>query len=176
MEIVLDYQQKRNKPVYKNPALPLVNGVKNNFLKEKREEVKPVTVKEQTRNSLIDQRRALGLCFKCAEKYYPGHQCKVKVHMMVAQEEEEDEEEQQELDGEDSIDNVVVSMCVISSNSQLSTMRFKGKLGTREICALFDSGSTHSFVNPNALQGVKCKIVDTVPIVVMVAEGTKGSH
>jgi Retroviral aspartyl protease len=74
------------------------------------------------------------------------------------------------LDEEDSIDNVVVSMCAISSNSQLSTMRFKGKLGTREICALFDSGRTHSFVNPNALQGVKCKIVDTVLIV---AEGTK---
>jgi hypothetical protein len=64
-------------------------------------------------------------------------------------------------------------MCVISSNTQLSTIRFKGKLGTMDICALVDSGSTHRFVNPNALQGVKCKIMDTVPIIVMVAEGTK---
>jgi Ty3 transposon capsid-like protein len=25
------------------------------------------------RNTLIDQRRALGQCFKCGDKYYPGH-------------------------------------------------------------------------------------------------------
>jgi hypothetical protein len=61
--------------------------------------------------------------------------------MMVGQEEKEEEEEKQELDIEDSVENVIMSMCVISSNSQLSTMRFKGKLGTRDIYALFDSGS-----------------------------------
>jgi hypothetical protein len=36
---------------------------------------------------LIEHRRALGLCFKCGEKYYPGHHCNVKVHMMIEQEE-----------------------------------------------------------------------------------------
>ena len=35
----------------------------------------------------------MGLCFKCGEKYYPGHQCKVKVNMLLGQTELEEEGE-----------------------------------------------------------------------------------
>ena len=41
----------------------------------------------------MEQCRALGLCFKCGEKYYPGHQCKVKVNMLLGQTELEEEGE-----------------------------------------------------------------------------------
>jgi hypothetical protein len=51
--------------VYKSSTMSILNGVKNILLKEKREEVRPVNGKDQSRNTLIDQRRALGLCFKC---------------------------------------------------------------------------------------------------------------
>lgn len=65
-------------------------GAKNKLFggKEKVEEVKPVNGKENPRNNLIEQRRALGLCFKCGEKYYPGHQCKGKVNMLQSKEED----------------------------------------------------------------------------------------
>lgn len=26
--------------------------------------------------NFIEQRRQVGLCFKCGDRYYPGHQCK----------------------------------------------------------------------------------------------------
>jgi hypothetical protein len=90
--------------------------------------------------------------------------------------------EEHELDGEnikpsnesiEPVKDAVMFMFAMSSNPHLSTMRFKSKMGKREIYVLFDSRSTYSFVNPNVLQGLKCKVVETTPIVVMVAEGTK---
>jgi Retroviral aspartyl protease len=52
-------------------------------------------------------------------------------------------------------------------------MRFKEKIGKRDIYALLDSGSTRSFINPMVLQGIDCKITVAAPIVVMMATGTK---
>jgi Ty3 transposon capsid-like protein len=34
---------------------------------------------QNSKNNLLDQRQLLGLCFKCGEKYFPGHHCKVNV-------------------------------------------------------------------------------------------------
>jgi hypothetical protein len=48
-------------------------------------------VKSSKKNALIEHRRVLGLYFKCAEKYYLGHQCKIKVYMLLEQEEEDEE-------------------------------------------------------------------------------------
>jgi hypothetical protein len=42
-------------------------------------------------------------------------------------------------------------MFAISSHPHLSIMRFKDRLEIRNICILFDSGSTHNFVNLNIL-------------------------
>jgi hypothetical protein len=64
--------------------------------KDKGDETKPATSKNQIRNALIKYRWALGLCFKCVENYYHSHQCKVKVHMLLDQEKEENKEEEQE--------------------------------------------------------------------------------
>jgi hypothetical protein len=138
------------------------------------DEVKLANGKENVKNALMDHRRALGLCFKCGEKYYSGQQCKVKVHMLIDQ---ENELEEYELNGEKEettiVEEVVVSMFASSINSHLSTMRFKGKIGSKEVYALLDSGSTSNFVHPTVLQGVGCIIVETNPIVVMMTTGIK---
>lgn len=41
------------------------------------------------------------------------------------------------------------------------------------ICALLDSGSTHSFVNPEVIANLELPVVKTSPMVVMVANGAK---
>jgi hypothetical protein len=64
-------------------------------------------------------------------------------------------------------------MFVISNNPHLTTLRFKGRVGGREICALIDSGNANSFVNPVFFQGVKCQILETNPLIVMLAIGEK---
>ena len=47
---------------------------------------------------LGDQRRHAGLCYRCGNKYFPGHQCKRQILLLEGDEEEvhEVEEESEE--------------------------------------------------------------------------------
>jgi hypothetical protein len=101
--------------------VPLQNNDKNSSIREKIEDGKPVMIKDQTKNVLIEHRRTLSLCFKCAEKYYFGHQCKVKVHMLIGREEEEVEEEHIESSSEciEPVEDALMSMFAMSSNTYL---------------------------------------------------------
>jgi hypothetical protein len=57
------------------------NTVKNPMIRERIEDVKLAAIKDQSRNALIEHKRALELCFKYAEKYYSEHQYKIKIHV-----------------------------------------------------------------------------------------------
>jgi hypothetical protein len=50
-------------------------------------------------------------------------------------------------------------------------MRFKGKVENKIIYGLINSDNTHSFIEPYVLQGVKCRITQTPPLIVMQAKG-----
>jgi hypothetical protein len=73
LEGAIEYQYKRLKSTSKPFTLPPPS--------------KPVVPATVPRNTHIEQRRALGLCFKCGEKY-PDHHCKVKVQMLLGQSED----------------------------------------------------------------------------------------
>jgi hypothetical protein len=51
------------------------------------------------RSTILDQRRALGQCFKCGDRYFPGHQCRVKLQMLMGQ---------QGTDGDEGISTEVI--------------------------------------------------------------------
>jgi hypothetical protein len=121
---------------------------------------KPQNQPSLSKNTLMDQRRLLGLCFKCGEKYYLGRQCRVKVQMLLGQDDtlvEEACEEpvipQLDLDQDVPIEEVVVSMHVTHPSPSMQSMHFRGKVGTHYIYVLLDSGSTHNFIDPSVLQG-----------------------
>lgn len=136
--------------------------------KSNQEVVKPIGQKvhfnnTSTRNTLVEQRRALGLSFKCEDKYHPDHQCKIKVQMLLGHEdceggvnEVEPKGESVEIETDFRAEEVIVSMHSTSSNPQNITMRFKELIGNTLVCAFVDSGSTYSFVDPAMLQGYKC--------------------
>jgi hypothetical protein len=88
----------------------------------------PITRSNQ-KNNLIDQRRVLGLCFKCGERYYPGHQCKVKLQLLLGQEDEGMGEVTSELPAEEPnyppLKEAYVSIHATSNNIHTKTMRFK---------------------------------------------------
>jgi Reverse transcriptase (RNA-dependent DNA polymerase)/Retroviral aspartyl protease/Retrotransposon gag protein len=175
MESATETQLKRMKSTVRSfPTPQAVNRVseKGHFSGHKGT---PTTVNQ--RGTLMDQRRALGLCFKCGEKYYPGHQCKIKLQMLLGDPEAEQGEENTDHTLEENhsqtLEEAFVSMHATSPNQQPNTMKFKGQLGNTPIYALIDSGSTHSFINPMALQGQKCQVQETNPMVVMVANGEK---
>jgi Retroviral aspartyl protease len=131
------------------------------------------------RNTLIEQRRALGQCFKCGERYYPGHQCKTKAYVLVGQDEEESgsitREEGAQLEGipNDQTEEAIMSMHATSDNPLANTMQFKGHIGEQPVFALIDSGSTHSFVNPSVVTQDKAQVTHSNPMIVMVANGAK---
>jgi hypothetical protein len=113
----------------------------------------------RSKPSLIEQRRVLGQYFKCGEKYFPGHQCKIKIQMLVGQHAEHEEEsvpaesDKNSPEEEEQVtEEAIVSMHATSNNPCSNTMRFKGQIGTFSIFALIDSESTHSFVNPTVLK------------------------
>ncbi|KAJ4789012.1 polyprotein [Rhynchospora pubera] len=134
-------------------------------------------------NMTFQQRRALGLCDKCNEKYYPGHQCAGKMMGLMSEpiideiEEEEDVEgveiEEVEMEESEKIEQAVISMYASTDKKRISSMKFKGQIGKVPICALLDSGSTHTFVNPEVIQCLNLPIHQANPMVVMVANGEK---
>jgi Retroviral aspartyl protease len=172
MEVALDFQLKRNRAMVKLFGHTSNTHFKILPYKDKAEEVRVNPEKKNSKNALMEHRRSLGLCFKCGEKYYPGHQCKVKVHMLIGQEDTQEnviENSEEEKEAKEAI----LTMFVISSNPHLTTLGFKGKVGGREVCVLIDSESTSRFVNPSLLQGVNYKLIDTTPLIVMLATGEK---
>jgi Retroviral aspartyl protease len=173
MEQATESQLKRLqysvKPV--QPPVPFKFSDKNPY-------VPPKVATAPSKPTLIEQRRALGQCFKCGEKYFPEHQCKIKIQMLVGQTSdfekecatvEIDETPPEEIQAEEAI----VSMHATSTNLGSNTMKFKGQIGKFPISALIDSGSTHSFVNPSVLIDHTSQIIATKPMVVMVANGDR---
>jgi hypothetical protein len=84
--------------------------------------------------TLIEQCRALGQCFKCDDKYFSGHWCKVKVQMIIGHEEEVSMPDEDELviptaTEVINAEEAIVSMQATTSNPKASTMKFKGFIG-----------------------------------------------
>ncbi|KAE8690574.1 hypothetical protein F3Y22_tig00110894pilonHSYRG00006 [Hibiscus syriacus] len=129
-----------------------------------------------TKQSLVDYRRAHNLCFKCGGKFAPGHQCKDR--QLNCMEETEESAEQELIDGEpEEVEETTnealeISINAITGNVGHTTLRIQGSIRGKPINVLIDSGSTHSFVTPKwAKEGVE--VVNTQPLVITVANGEK---
>ncbi|XP_078160175.1 uncharacterized protein LOC144555649 [Carex rostrata] len=112
-----------------------------------------------------------------------GHKCHVKALNTIEEDEKgnndliptEQHEEQFTGEFDDFIEyeereQAVVNLCNGEYNS---SMTFKGKIGTIPICALMDSGSTHSFIHPNIVHNLNLEITKSNPLTVRVANGHK---
>jgi hypothetical protein len=73
MEVVLDFQFGNTQPFVENLEKRTLVSDRSTGERNSYEETKPVINKENPRNTMVEHRRALGLCFKYGEKYYPGH-------------------------------------------------------------------------------------------------------
>ncbi|KAJ4817704.1 polyprotein [Rhynchospora pubera] len=64
-------------------------------------------------------------------------------------------------------------MCSPSSVLNHKTLKYKGLIGPIPICALVDSGSTHSFINPSIVQQLALPTSVTIPLSIKIADGSK---
>ncbi|KAJ4811165.1 polyprotein [Rhynchospora pubera] len=138
--------------------------------------------KSWTSSNSYEQRRALNLCHKCNEKWHYGHQCANKtLHLLKGPEEEEDmssegevwEENRDDEQFDEQVEEAVISLFNSKGNTRVKNMKFKGTIGKMPICALIDTGSTHSFVNPSVLHNQGFRISKNTPMAVVVANGNK---
>ncbi|KAJ4821432.1 polyprotein [Rhynchospora pubera] len=134
------------------------------------------------RNLTFEQKRAMGLCTRCEARWHPGHQCMGKaVHLLMGPDDNDGELEAATVtyEGEgtssesDSVEETVISLFAAKDTSRVRNMKFKGYVGPTPIFALVDSGSTHSFVNPDILTSTNFMISQTAPMSVVVANGSK---
>ncbi|XP_038995777.1 uncharacterized protein LOC120120131 [Hibiscus syriacus] len=165
---------------YKSPSKFLSYTASNSQQNSGNRSFLPKSVPPNTnqKQNLLDYRRANNLCFKCGEKFVPGHQCKVRQLNCMEEEEPTDsvvqeltEEENREVEDQ-AKETLEISINAITESVGHTTLRIQGFIKGKPINVLIDSGSTHSFVTPQwAKEGVE--LVHTQPLVITVANGEK---
>ncbi|KAJ4807897.1 polyprotein [Rhynchospora pubera] len=101
------------------------------------------------------------------------------MHLLMGPSELEEEEDEIEFidcveeTEEAQLEEAIISLFTSKDANKVKTMKFKGYVGSIPICALIDSGSTHSFVNSTVLQGQQFPITKSTPMTVVVANGHK---
>lgn len=102
-----------------------------------------------------NERRAKGLCFKCDERYHPGHQCRRKEFRVLIIGEDgiegEFDEEEWGCAEEDTIQEIT-ELAELSLNSAVGissprTIKLKGMVKQEETLVLIDSGASHNFIS-----------------------------
>ena len=130
-------------------------------------------------DSLFEQRKRLGQCFKCGDKYTPGHRCNAKsLHMIEGIEEEEEGEVKEfnetvpeECTERRPIDEFGLSLNALAENDTYNTIRIKGNCQGRDLIILIDSGSTHSFIDEATITELNVSKSKTTLLAVTVANG-----
>ncbi|KAL2230104.1 UNVERIFIED_CONTAM: Transposon Ty3-G Gag-Pol polyprotein [Sesamum indicum] len=131
----------------------------------------------------VRAKREKNLCYRCDEPYTPGHRCKYRqVYMLLedegAKECEENEQGKQISESEaEKEEDVTVSLHAMKGRFYYRTLRLEGIVGDKEILILIDSGSTHCFIDEKVAGILGCKLEETLPMMVRVADGSKiSSH
>ncbi|KAF2308907.1 hypothetical protein GH714_023416 [Hevea brasiliensis] len=93
----------------------------------------------------LNERKRLGLCFKCNEKFGPGHRCK-KLFSIQAVLEDSDDDADMEIEEHDPTEEIpAISLHAIAGFEGPETMRLTGTVEKLKGIILVDSGSTHNF-------------------------------
>ena len=144
---------------------------------------------EQTRvsdkvDNLRAQHRARGECFKCGEKYGPGHKCPSKVQLHVMEElwdalqsqdstvsDSDSEHQPTEPTDKESDDCMKLSVQAATGTSSKESIKLQGMVGKRQLLILVDSGSSTNFIRADLAKELKCSTEDIPAAAVTIANG-----
>ncbi|XP_057475850.1 uncharacterized protein LOC130763850 isoform X2 [Actinidia eriantha] len=128
----------------------------------------------------LEEKKAKGLCFRCNEKYTRGHQCKKKQLYAIEVDDGEQEDSEQEVPQEEINEEILdqegdlqISINAITGSVSYRTMRVHGLVKKQKVIILIDTGSTHNFLNQEVVKKAGVETIDTDPLTVFVADGTK---
>lgn len=131
---------------------------------------------------LKEYRRSNGLCFKCREKYIPGHKCKtagIPQLNCISVDEGGDGGpllSDEVLDFLESScgnidDEMVVSLNALSGTEHSRCIRIKALIQNQMILQLLDSGSSNTFISELASMRIQCETQEISPVNIKVANG-----
>lgn len=89
-----------------------------------------------------------GECFKCGDKYGPGHRCKTGTFKVLEADEDVEESPTTDLTDPDldQQETAEISLHAILGKPHPTTMKVHGMLRSAEVLILIDGGSTHNFI------------------------------
>lgn len=98
----------------------------------------------------VAEKKARNECFRCSEKFHPGHKCKQgQFHRIELIPNTENYSSEDETEREDSKieEQPTISVHALTGIPSHKTMIVGGTIGHKRINILMDSGSTHNFLN-----------------------------
>ncbi|KAM0019501.1 putative nucleotidyltransferase, Ribonuclease H [Helianthus debilis subsp. tardiflorus] len=135
----------------------------------------------------IANKRALGLCFRCDEKYSSDHRCKAAPQLLFfdddpppdpeplasKQDQVVDSHLAENLQVTEVQNHSAISYNALSGGYNASTLRFTGHVKGKQVQVLLDGGSTHSFVQTKVASHLNLTIEAIVPFTVLVGSGER---
>lgn len=127
-------------------------------------------------------KREKGFCFRCDEKYSPGHHCKSKeireLRILLVNGSEEikllqgtPSEEAEEITIPDVGELVELDLKSVIGFSTSSTMKLKAKLQEKEVVVLIDCGAMHNFVSQGLVEELNLLVVQTTNYSIVMGNG-----
>lgn len=114
-----------------------------------------------------------GECFRCGDKYGPGHRCKTGTFKTFEAEEGDDEQPPHETINSNDVeeDTAEISLHAILGKSHPTTMKIQGTLNSTEVLILVDGGSTHNFISDILVNELKLVTQLVAPFGVQIGNG-----
>jgi hypothetical protein len=130
--------------------------------------------------SLRSQRKAMGECFKCGDKFQLGHKCakSVPLHVVeellqVMQSGSDSDSEDSSFDSSDSESLMMLSAHATAGTTHSKSIRLQGTVQGKQVLILVDSGSTGSFISQYAADQLALLVAKVSKVTVTVADGGK---
>ncbi|KAL4308216.1 hypothetical protein GQ457_01G023920 [Hibiscus cannabinus] len=179
-ELAWEIENKKPKFTYRN-SFPLASITPKPSTTQPTPPTKLPLATSPAKQTLLDYRRSNNLCFKCGDRFTPGHQCKQKQFNMMEEmdsckipecEEIEDTQQVPTENVEATDEALEISMNALTGCVGYNTLRIPGTIKGRPLSILVDTGSTHSFITAGwAKEGLE--VIQTYPLSITVANGEK---
>jgi len=133
---------------------------------------------EDKLTALRAQRRKMGLCMKCGDKWSHQHRCPAQIPLHILEEVlnavNSSAEPEVELDSSSSDEELLSLSFAASEGIQgKRSMRLHGLISNQNVLILIDSGSSHTFISPSAVERLKCQLQPASVVHVTAANGAK---
>lgn len=123
--------------------------------------------------------RANGLCYRCGDKYTAGHTCATPTTI----ESQAHANQIQEIIPDDVLDAICsvdltedpdmhLSLNAIFSTDNPEVIQLRVLVGNKTLLMLLDSGSSHSYLNKDVIEYIRCTTTPISTRVVKVANGS----